>query len=714
MPARPPGAGRSACTRPGSACSDAWASPASCWRPAAGAAGRALGAPRAPSASSTSCARRRPAVRAHRPAAVTEARCARRSRAADPAALVAGGPGRGRRRTDGVIVVGARRRRRRAVAGAPPLVVGCDGRDGVVRGALGVGRRGGRRTPTATRWPTCPRARSRLRRRGLDRPARAASSRGSRCRGACGAGWSGRPRRRAADGAARPAAPRAAPGGWRERARRIGAPLAATGGAALAPSAWSAGSADRFAVGRVALVGDAAHVVSPIGGQGMNLGWLDAAAIAAALDAGLGRAEPTGRGSPPRWRRRSPTPPRRPPRHRPRGRHTALGRPARAGVPRPCATRSLARYLRRPWSGVALAPLHDGRARRRSAARPWRHPWVRHLRLPFNLFLTPLFFWGAWWAPRPAASPPSRCAWRSPSSRLHVFLYGGTNALNSYYDRDEGPIGGMFAPPPVDPGLLRWAWAVQLAGLPLAAWVGGPFLVVWLALLGVATAYSHPATRWKARPVAALRGGRARPGRPRGAGGRLAVRDGWVGRVGDSGRRRRRSACWCRLPGPRAVRGRASLPDGRGPPPRRPHLAGPVGRAAHRRWATLVSGLGGALLLRRSPVGSVAARGARLGWRPAVRRLPVAVAAGSGVGRRASTRATSRNFRRAMRCSVPGRRPDVDLLVARWLRRVRAVPGAGPRARGRGRDRMRQGPRSARRRAPVVHHGATPPTYRNK
>lgn len=41
--------------------------------------------------------------------------------------------------------------------------------------------------------------------------------------------------------------------------------------------------ASRFVRGRVILAGDAAHVVSPIGGQGMNLGFLDAHALAAPL-----------------------------------------------------------------------------------------------------------------------------------------------------------------------------------------------------------------------------------------------------------------------------------------------------------------------------------------------------------------------------------------------------------------------------------------------
>ena len=41
--------------------------------------------------------------------------------------------------------------------------------------------------------------------------------------------------------------------------------------------------AERLAYGPIALAGDAAHVVSPIGGQGMNLGWIGASSIARTL-----------------------------------------------------------------------------------------------------------------------------------------------------------------------------------------------------------------------------------------------------------------------------------------------------------------------------------------------------------------------------------------------------------------------------------------------
>lgn len=67
--------------------------------------------------------------------------------------------------------------------------------------------------------------------------------------------------------------------------------LAARLGVAVAPTSATMVSAfgvqhylaGQFVAGRAILAGDAAHVVSPIGGQGMNLGWLDAAHLAKLL-----------------------------------------------------------------------------------------------------------------------------------------------------------------------------------------------------------------------------------------------------------------------------------------------------------------------------------------------------------------------------------------------------------------------------------------------
>lgn len=47
----------------------------------------------------------------------------------------------------------------------------------------------------------------------------------------------------------------------------------------------------RMVTGRTVLIGDAAHEISPIGGQGMNLGWLDAAALAPVVHASLHGAD---------------------------------------------------------------------------------------------------------------------------------------------------------------------------------------------------------------------------------------------------------------------------------------------------------------------------------------------------------------------------------------------------------------------------------------
>ena len=93
--------------------------------------------------------------------------------------------------------------------------------------------------------------------------------------------------------------------------------------------------ARRMVAGRTVLIGDAAHEISPIGGQGMNLGWLDAEALAPIICAALpggppGRAsgfELRGGGQPRRPRRQSEV-------------NMALGRPLPAWVLRAGTWRS--------------------------------------------------------------------------------------------------------------------------------------------------------------------------------------------------------------------------------------------------------------------------------------------------------------------------------------------------------------------------------------
>jgi 2-polyprenyl-6-methoxyphenol hydroxylase-like FAD-dependent oxidoreductase len=154
----------------------------------------------------------------------------------------------------------------------------CDGRDGVVRRSLGIGWRGG---PYPDRFLMA------------DLPDDGALPPDEATIALHPAGvmeafpLPGGVRRfvvRVAEGDAPPATPEAI-------AERVAAIVAER--SPLRPASRVVGSASAFGIehglastfarGRVVWAGDAAHVLSPIGGQGMNLGWLDAAAFAAAL-----------------------------------------------------------------------------------------------------------------------------------------------------------------------------------------------------------------------------------------------------------------------------------------------------------------------------------------------------------------------------------------------------------------------------------------------
>jgi hypothetical protein len=119
-----------------------------------------------------------------------------------------------------------------------------------------------------------------------------------------------------------------------------------------------------------------------------------------------------------------------------------------------------------------------------------------HLRLHFSVVLLPLFLWGFLLTGRRPTS-----AFGLGLLIVHVFLYGGANAFNSYFDRDEGPIGGLYRPPPVSGGTLAVALFCKAAGLLLSLCLGWAFVGVYLAFVVLSVLYSHPRTRWKARPI---------------------------------------------------------------------------------------------------------------------------------------------------------------------------------------------------------------------
>lgn len=122
-----------------------------------------------------------------------------------------------------------------------------------------------------------------------------------------------------------------------------------------------------------------------------------------------------------------------------------------------------------------------------------------HLRLHFQLLLAPIFLWGYWLA----GGRLSGNFWLAFVA-FHLFLYGGTTAFNSYYDRDEGPVGGLVKPPPVVQALLPFSLLMQIIGALCAFWVNPLFGLIYLIIFVMGFAYSYPAMRWKAHPFGGL------------------------------------------------------------------------------------------------------------------------------------------------------------------------------------------------------------------
>ncbi|SMO53245.1 UbiA family prenyltransferase [Gracilimonas mengyeensis] len=88
---------------------------------------------------------------------------------------------------------------------------------------------------------------------------------------------------------------------------------------------------------------------------------------------------------------------------------------------------------------------------------------------------------------------------------VHMLLFGGATAYNSWWDKDEGPIGGLKSPPKMQ----RWMWPVSMVmqyfGLLWGWWaLGWNFALIYALSMLFFWLYSTPIARWKGKPVLSL------------------------------------------------------------------------------------------------------------------------------------------------------------------------------------------------------------------
>lgn len=120
-----------------------------------------------------------------------------------------------------------------------------------------------------------------------------------------------------------------------------------------------------------------------------------------------------------------------------------------------------------------------------------------HLRIPFSFFLLPIFLFAS---SIDTITDPFRF-W-TILFILHFLLYPASNGYNSYFDKDEGSIGGLRNPPPTSKELYSVSLLLDVAAIAIALLINIVFAVGVLIYGLVSKAYSHPSVRIKKYPIA--------------------------------------------------------------------------------------------------------------------------------------------------------------------------------------------------------------------
>jgi 1,4-dihydroxy-2-naphthoate octaprenyltransferase len=121
---------------------------------------------------------------------------------------------------------------------------------------------------------------------------------------------------------------------------------------------------------------------------------------------------------------------------------------------------------------------------------------IKLLRLPFSIFLSPLYFF--------ALSQVPRINWGNALLVfviLHLLVYPASNGYNSYMDRDTGSIGGIEKPPLPSRQLYRTTIVLDITAIVLGFIVDPVFGWVMPLYIGASKAYSYRGIRLKKFPV---------------------------------------------------------------------------------------------------------------------------------------------------------------------------------------------------------------------
>src|SRR3989339_1428902 len=90
--------------------------------------------------------------------------------------------------------------------------------------------------------------------------------------------------------------------------------------------------------------------------------------------------------------------------------------------------------------------------------------FILHLRLNYNFFIiSGAYLFGAVLSPQ-----LNFFGFLLQFFNVHILLFGGATAYNSYWDKDKGPIGGMKQPPLMRRWMHHTSLVLQFIGLIIA------------------------------------------------------------------------------------------------------------------------------------------------------------------------------------------------------------------------------------------------------